>query len=147
MFWQNVQNDWKFEEIQILISGWGSVQRNLGAIFTCASPDSSAVECGSEMLELDCHMTLDGHVVVSHDENLLRQTGHDVNVSSLKLQVRGRLLPGPWRTCERWATSDPPFHSHLRQFHLTVQKKKSNAESIFTLPWDVKATFLRQCAL
>ncbi|CAG02654.1 unnamed protein product, partial [Tetraodon nigroviridis] len=45
-----------------------------------------AVECGSEMLELDCHMTLDGHVVVSHDENLLRQTGHDVNISSLKLQ-------------------------------------------------------------
>ncbi|XP_003964517.1 lysophospholipase D GDPD3a [Takifugu rubripes] len=45
-----------------------------------------AVECGSEMLELDCHLTLDGHVVVSHDENLLRQTGHNVSVSSLRLQ-------------------------------------------------------------
>ena len=39
------------------------------------------------MLELDCHLTHDGHVVVSHDENLLRQTGHDVAISSLKLQV------------------------------------------------------------
>ncbi|CAL8275091.1 unnamed protein product [Lota lota] len=41
---------------------------------------------GTEMLELDCHMTADGHVIVSHDENLLRQTGRDVDVSSLHLQ-------------------------------------------------------------
>ncbi|KAM3864310.1 lysophospholipase D GDPD3a [Diretmus argenteus] len=45
-----------------------------------------AVELGTGLLELDCHLTCDGHVVVSHDENLLRQTGHDVTVSSLKLQ-------------------------------------------------------------
>lgn len=50
---------------------------------------SSAVEQGTEMLELDVHLTKDGHVVVSHDENLLRQTGHDVDVSSLTLQVGG----------------------------------------------------------
>lgn len=45
-----------------------------------------AVRQGTGMLELDCHITLDGHVVVSHDENLLRQTGHDVNISSLNLE-------------------------------------------------------------
>ncbi|KAM6966418.1 lysophospholipase D GDPD3a [Tautogolabrus adspersus] len=45
-----------------------------------------AVEQGTQMLELDCHLTHDGHVVASHDENLLRQTGHDVTVSSLNLQ-------------------------------------------------------------
>ncbi|XP_068584065.1 lysophospholipase D GDPD3a [Cebidichthys violaceus] len=45
-----------------------------------------AVEQGTEMLEMDCHLTRDGHVVVSHDENLLRQTGHDVTISSLNLQ-------------------------------------------------------------
>ncbi|XP_038553023.1 lysophospholipase D GDPD3a [Micropterus salmoides] len=47
---------------------------------------TNAVEQGTQMLELDCHLTQDGHVVVSHDENLLRQTGHDVTISSLKLQ-------------------------------------------------------------
>ncbi|XP_054615238.1 lysophospholipase D GDPD3a [Dunckerocampus dactyliophorus] len=45
-----------------------------------------AVKQGTQMLELDCHLTHDGHVVVSHDENLLRQTGHNVTISSLRLQ-------------------------------------------------------------
>ncbi|KAF0032554.1 hypothetical protein F2P81_014844 [Scophthalmus maximus] len=45
-----------------------------------------AVEQGTQMLELDCHLTHDGHVVVSHDENLQRQTGRDVTISSLDLQ-------------------------------------------------------------
>lgn len=49
----------------------------------------SAMEAGTEMLELDCHLTRDGHVIVSHDENLLRQTGVDINVSDLELEVRG----------------------------------------------------------
>ncbi|XP_026295312.1 lysophospholipase D GDPD1-like isoform X3 [Apis dorsata] len=33
-----------------------------------------AVAVGTEMLELDCHLTKDGQVVVSHDHNLLRST-------------------------------------------------------------------------
>uniref|UniRef100_A0A8C6KIG5 Glycerophosphodiester phosphodiesterase domain containing 3a n=1 Tax=Nothobranchius furzeri TaxID=105023 RepID=A0A8C6KIG5_NOTFU len=45
-----------------------------------------AVEMGTDMLEMDCHLTKDGHVVVSHDENLLRQMGCDVTISSLKLE-------------------------------------------------------------
>ncbi|CAL8304960.1 unnamed protein product [Merluccius merluccius] len=45
-----------------------------------------SAEMGTELMELDCHLTADGHVVVSHDENLLRQTGRDVDMSSLNLQ-------------------------------------------------------------
>lgn len=47
---------------------------------------TNAAEAGTEMFELDCHLTRDGHVIISHDENLLRQTGHDVNVSDLDLE-------------------------------------------------------------
>ena len=68
-------------------------------VFSCFNVPSvcSAVEQGTQMLEMDCHLTRDGHVVVSHDENLLRQTGHDVTTSSLNLQVgdpAGLLLVG-----------------------------------------------------
>jgi len=37
-----------------------------------------AVEVGCQMLELDCHITRDGQVVVCHDEDLTRITGQPV---------------------------------------------------------------------
>jgi len=37
-----------------------------------------AVKLGSDMLEIDCHLTKDRHVVVAHDSSLLRTTGVDL---------------------------------------------------------------------
>ena len=36
----------------------------------------SAKQVGTEMLEIDCHLTDDGEVVVSHDNDLFRATGN-----------------------------------------------------------------------
>lgn len=42
---------------------------------------SNAVAQGTNLLELDCLITRDGVVVVSHDNNLERQTGHNILIS------------------------------------------------------------------
>nr|XP_057906049.1 lysophospholipase D GDPD3a isoform X2 [Doryrhamphus excisus] len=74
-----------------------------------------AVKQGTEMLELDCHMTHDGHVVVSHDENLLRQTGHDVTISSLRLQVSALVKRYHREEITVWASANSAILTKCRQ--------------------------------
>uniref|UniRef100_A0A4W3K4W0 Glycerophosphodiester phosphodiesterase domain containing 1 n=1 Tax=Callorhinchus milii TaxID=7868 RepID=A0A4W3K4W0_CALMI len=53
-----------------------------------------AVALGTDMLELDCHMTKDEQVVVSHDDNLKRATGVNVSIADLKFSVSEKEQPG-----------------------------------------------------
>jgi len=43
----------------------------------------SAVNLGTDMLELDCHITKDKQVVVAHDPSLLRIAGVDTLIKDL----------------------------------------------------------------
>lgn len=52
-----------------------------------------AVALGTDMLELDCHLTRDKQVVVCHDHKLLRATGVDKKISELDYKDLPPLLP------------------------------------------------------
>lgn len=51
----------------------------------------SAVQLGTDMLELDCHLTKDEQVVVLHDFHLKRSTGVSTSISDVVYAVSGRV--------------------------------------------------------
>lgn len=65
-----------------------SAEINATMQYVCSSVGScSAVDLGTDMLELDCHLTKDEQVVVSHDANLRRSTGINAYISDLAYAV------------------------------------------------------------
>lgn len=56
-----------------------------------------AVEAGADMIELDCQLTQDGHVVVFHDERLARTGRTRGAVKEQSLEQLKKLDIGSWR--------------------------------------------------
>jgi glycerophosphoryl diester phosphodiesterase len=58
---------------------------------------TKAIEAGADMIELDCQMSRDGHVVVFHDEQLRRTAGIRGALSTKTLDQLKLLDIGRWR--------------------------------------------------
>jgi glycerophosphoryl diester phosphodiesterase len=56
-----------------------------------------ALEAHADMIELDCQLSGDGHVVIFHDERLVRITGTGGAVNRMSLEQLKRLDAGAWR--------------------------------------------------
>jgi glycerophosphoryl diester phosphodiesterase len=56
-----------------------------------------ALEARADMVELDCQLSSDGHVVIFHDERLARITGTGGAVNRMSLEQLKRLDLGVWR--------------------------------------------------
>jgi glycerophosphoryl diester phosphodiesterase len=56
-----------------------------------------AIEAGADMIELDCQLSNDGHVVIFHDERLVRITGAGGVVNRMPLEQLKRLDAGVLR--------------------------------------------------
>jgi len=56
-----------------------------------------ALEAGADMIELDCQMTRDGHVVIFHDESLKRTAGVAGAIKDKNLAQLKKLDIGRWR--------------------------------------------------
>ena len=55
-----------------------------------------AIAAGADMIELDCRLSVDGHVVVFHDEKLARTTGARGKMQDKTLEQLRKLDIGKW---------------------------------------------------
>jgi glycerophosphoryl diester phosphodiesterase len=56
-----------------------------------------AIEARADIIELDCQMTRDGHIVIFHDESLMRTAGVRGTVKNRTLEQLKRLDVGQWK--------------------------------------------------
>lgn len=69
----------------------GSFPENTGLAF------EKAIEARADMIEMDCQMTSDGHIVIFHDERLKRTAGVKGTVKSKTLAELKKLDVGQWK--------------------------------------------------
>jgi glycerophosphoryl diester phosphodiesterase len=56
-----------------------------------------AIEARADIIELDCQITRDGHIVIFHDESLMRTAGVRGTVKNKTLEQLKRLDVGQWK--------------------------------------------------
>jgi glycerophosphoryl diester phosphodiesterase len=56
-----------------------------------------AIEARADIIEFDCQMTRDGHIVIFHDESLMRTAGVRGTVKNRTLEQLKRLDVGQWK--------------------------------------------------
>jgi glycerophosphoryl diester phosphodiesterase len=56
-----------------------------------------AIEARADIIELDCQMTRDGHIVIFHDQSLMRTAGVRGTVKNRTLEQLKRLDVGQWK--------------------------------------------------
>ena len=92
-----------------------------------------AIEAGADMIEMDCQLSRDGHVVVFHDEYLRRTTGARGAVCGKTLEELKKLEAGRWRKPafkgERILTLEEALESFAGRVDLCLEIK-SYSESL-----------------
>lgn len=73
----------------------------------------SALRFGVDMIETDVHMTADGHLIILHDRNLKRTTGHDGFANEMSLQEIRELDAGAWFSKEFSGTRVPTLEEFI----------------------------------
>ncbi|MCX6128565.1 MAG: glycerophosphodiester phosphodiesterase [Proteobacteria bacterium] len=90
-----------------------------------------AVDCGAERIELDVHLTKDGHLAVIHDESLMRTAGVDCLVSEqirTRIAKEIRLING-----EALPFLDEIFAKFLPLIEINVEVKSSGRATVQVL--------------
>ncbi|XP_053410975.1 lysophospholipase D GDPD3 [Nycticebus coucang] len=102
----------------------------------------NAIAQRADLLELDCHLTKDGVVVVSHDENLSRQSGLNRDVSSLdfedlplyKEELEIYFSPGHFaQGSDRGMVSLEDTFQRFPRMPMSLEIKEENEELIYKI--------------
>lgn len=76
---------------------------------------ASAIDFGADMIETDIHMTRDGQLIILHDRNTKRTTGHDGWSNEMTYEEIRKLDAGAWFGEEFAGTRIPSVEEFIAQ--------------------------------